>query len=55
MNEETLRHVLDKPALSAKGIGLRNTDRRLKQLFGKGLRIQSAPNEGTTVAFEIPF
>ncbi|MBB3067772.1 sensor histidine kinase YesM [Paenibacillus baekrokdamisoli] len=35
------------------GIGLRNTDRRLKQIYGKGLQIQSQPDQGTTVAFRI--
>ncbi|MCD1258549.1 response regulator [Paenibacillus athensensis] len=39
---------------NGQGIGLRNTDRRLKQLFGSGLRIQSVPDQGTTVSFRIP-
>ncbi|GGF89564.1 hypothetical protein GCM10010912_38370 [Paenibacillus albidus] len=37
-----------------KGIGLLNTDRRLRQLYGNGLVIQSEPGEGTTVSFAIP-
>lgn len=50
---------MDKEVLSAKhlkrrGIGLANTDQRLKQLYGKGLNIQSNPDHGTTVSFEIP-
>lgn len=36
------------------GIGLRNTDRRLKQAFGEGLAIESVPGEGTTVSFRVP-
>ena len=36
------------------GVGIRNTDRRLKQLYGEGLSIQSKPNHGTIIAFRIP-
>ncbi|MFF2014474.1 ATP-binding protein [Paenibacillus sp. NPDC058177] len=36
------------------GIGLQNTNRRLKRLYGKGLIIQSQPGAGTTVSFAIP-
>ncbi|WP_246020228.1 ATP-binding protein [Lysinibacillus telephonicus] len=37
-----------------KSIGLKNIDRRLKQLFGKGLQIVSSYNKGTTITFYIP-
>ncbi|CAH1206710.1 Sensor histidine kinase RcsC [Paenibacillus plantiphilus] len=33
------------------GVGLHNTDRRLKQIYGKGLQIESEPNKGTTITF----
>lgn len=36
------------------GIGLSNTNRRLTQLYGRGLSISSKPNERTTVSFVIP-
>ncbi|MBB6633078.1 response regulator [Cohnella thailandensis] len=36
------------------GIGLANTDRRLKQIYGKGLLIRSRPGEGTSVSFAVP-
>jgi len=36
------------------GIGLRNTDDRLRQLYGQGLDVRSSPVEGTTVSFRIP-
>ncbi|WP_347835125.1 ATP-binding protein [Gracilibacillus sp. JCM 18860] len=36
------------------GIGLRNIDRRLIQLYGKGLTIKSKLEHGTTVSFHIP-
>ncbi|MFJ6210414.1 ATP-binding protein [Lysinibacillus sp. NPDC092081] len=36
------------------GVGLRNTDLRLKRIYGQRLQITSALNEGTTVTFHIP-
>ncbi|QJD88196.1 response regulator [Cohnella herbarum] len=36
------------------GIGIANTNRRLIQLHGSGLRIESQPGEGTTVTFIVP-
>ncbi|MGB9344255.1 sensor histidine kinase, partial [Trichococcus sp.] len=36
------------------GIGIRNTNRRLKQLFGQELTIFSRLDDGTTVCFEVP-
>lgn len=36
------------------GVGLRNVDRRLKQLYGEGLKIQSTPTQKTTVSFRVP-
>ncbi|MCM3761720.1 ATP-binding protein [Alkalihalobacillus oceani] len=36
------------------GVGLYNTNRRLKQLYGRGLSIQTRPGEGTTVSFRLP-
>ena len=36
---------------NASGIGLLNTDRRLKQLYGQGLQIHSTTDQGTTVSF----
>jgi len=54
MNEDKLRSLLDNDWFDWKrGIGLLNTDRRLKQLFGQGLHITSVPNEGTTVGFKV--
>ncbi|MET3505784.1 hybrid sensor histidine kinase/response regulator [Halalkalibacter oceani] len=41
-------------AKPGKGVGLYNTDRRLKQLYGHGLVIQSTANKGTTVSFRVP-
>lgn len=35
------------------GIGLANTDRRLKQIYGEGLHIRSVPGQGTAVSFTV--
>ncbi|OBZ17487.1 ATP-binding protein [Bacillus sp. FJAT-26390] len=43
-----------KPLQRRHAIGLLNTDRRLKQMYGKGLQIVSTPDQGTTVSFIIP-
>ncbi|MBD2866093.1 hybrid sensor histidine kinase/response regulator [Paenibacillus oceani] len=53
MDEETVNRLLSRTT-SRGGIGLINTNRRLKQLYGKGLSVRSQPGEGTSVSFEIP-
>jgi sensor histidine kinase YesM len=51
---DKLQRILDpRSATTEKGIGLLNTDRRLKQIYGKGLHIRSIPNDGTTVTFRV--
>ncbi|MCC3373762.1 ATP-binding protein [Cohnella sp. REN36] len=54
MDAEAVRNILDGRLDAKAGVGLSNTDRRLKQLFGKGLQIQSVPNQGTIVRFVVP-
>ncbi|MEK3725706.1 hybrid sensor histidine kinase/response regulator [Paenibacillus sp. FSL H8-0034] len=51
MDEKTRLQILDSSSNLRAGIGVRNTDRRLKQIYGKGLHIQSEPGQGTTVTF----
>lgn len=51
IDETVVKGLLEKMPNSQSGIGLLNTDLRLKRLFGKGLHITSAPNLGTTVSF----
>ncbi|MFF2908257.1 ATP-binding protein [Paenibacillus sp. NPDC057934] len=47
--------LLLEPSQQGKGgIGLQNTNRRLKRLYGKGLIIQSQPGAGTSVSFAVP-
>lgn len=53
MDEETRRHLLEPHPVRRRGIGLLNTERRLKQLYGRGLHIASQPNLGTTVTFRV--
>jgi two-component system sensor histidine kinase ChiS len=54
MDEQKLQGLLDGRHDKKSGIGLFNTDQRLKQLYGAGLQIQSAVDQGTTVSFKIP-
>ena len=53
MDKELAAQLVDGDGDAQKGIGLSNTGRRLKQLYGKGLRIDSALHQGTTVSFRI--
>ncbi|WP_338148622.1 sensor histidine kinase [Brevibacillus humidisoli] len=54
MEQEKIRYVLDTTRKHQGGIGLCNTNRRLTQMYGKGLSIQSKAGEGTVVSFVIP-
>lgn len=54
MNEEKVNQILITQPDKNRGIGLLNTDQRLKQLYGEGLHIVSTPGKGTTVTFKIP-
>ncbi|MFC9709030.1 ATP-binding protein [Paenibacillus sp. NPDC056933] len=55
MDETKLSSLLDgKKKAGTSGVGLTNTDRRLKKIYGQGLMIQSIPGEGTTVSFIVP-
>lgn len=53
MDEATLHRALDPSPSSHTGIGLRNTDRRLKQIYGSGLHIDSRLGQGTTISFTV--
>ncbi|WP_409362520.1 sensor histidine kinase, partial [Aneurinibacillus migulanus] len=46
--------ILDLRMRDKSGIGLSNTNRRLTQMYGKGLSIHSKLGEGTIVSFIIP-
>lgn len=56
MDESTLDKLLERSVPRSggrSGIGLINTDRRLKQLYGQGLFIESRPGLGTKVTFRV--
>lgn len=53
IDEAKLAHILDRQVDARTGIGLHNIDRRLKQFYGSGLKIDSRLGEGTTVSFSI--
>lgn len=54
MEEAQLQRVLDRNSASRSGVGLINTDQRLKRQFGTGLDIKSSSDTGTTVTFHVP-
>jgi sensor histidine kinase YesM len=54
MEQEKVSQLLNPSIEGNSGIGISNTNRRLTQLYGRGLSIISKPNEGTTVSFVIP-
>src|SRR5699024_7887620 len=54
MDEEEVKEIFTVQPDIKKGIGLINTEQRLKRLYGKGLQVISTPNIGTTVLFTIP-
>lgn len=54
MEQEKVIQLLNPTMKGKGGIGLSNTNRRLIQLYGKGLSITSQPNKRTTVSFAIP-
>lgn len=54
LEQDKISQLLQVHANDKSGIGLLNTDRRLKQLYGKGLTIKSKLGTGTTVSFVIP-
>ncbi|MDP4097636.1 ATP-binding protein [Paenibacillus sp. P96] len=54
MDEEQWHGALQASSEASEGVGLKNTDKRLRQLYGKGLQISSAPGKGTVVSFSVP-
>ncbi|TKI58186.1 response regulator [Brevibacillus antibioticus] len=53
MDEDQLQRLLERKADSSSGVGLINTDQRLKRRFGKGLHIESTLGTGTKVTFHV--
>ncbi|ONK22523.1 histidine kinase [Bacillus sp. VT-16-64] len=53
MEDDKLRQIMDRKKSGQSGVGLINTDMRLKRHFGRGLHIQSTPGLGTKVSFTV--
>lgn len=54
MDQEIAANLVNRPNEKRKGVGLSNTNRRLKKQYGQGLNIVSKPGEGTSVSFILP-
>lgn len=54
MEREVVENLLDQTTKLQSGIGLLNTDLRLKRKYGQGLQIKSMKGVGTTISFRIP-
>ncbi|MCM3173666.1 ATP-binding protein [Paenibacillus sp. MER 99-2] len=55
MEPQTVTQLLNDSMQDKRGIGIINTNRRLMQLYNKGLSIRSKLGEGTSVSFVIPY
>ncbi|WP_200901434.1 hybrid sensor histidine kinase/response regulator [Paenibacillus sp. DMB20] len=53
MDEVQLQRILERKTDSRSGVGLINTDQRLKRHFGTGLHIKSLLGKGTKVTFHV--
>lgn len=54
MDEEKIAEILTTQPDRKKGIGLINTEQRLKRMYGEGLDITSIPGVGTTIRLTVP-
>ena len=53
MDEEIIKNLFKEPKEN-KSIGVYNIDTRLKNLYHKGLNVESTPNLGSSISFTIP-
>lgn len=53
MDEVQLQQLLERNVVGGSGVGLINTDQRLKRHFGTGLHIKSSLGTGTKVTFHV--
>lgn len=54
MNDEMVQAVYEQASDQSKSVGLYNTNRRLEQIYSKGLIIESEHGKGTKITFNIP-
>ncbi|WP_194287238.1 hybrid sensor histidine kinase/response regulator [Gracilibacillus oryzae] len=55
MPNEVIQMIKEQQPDQRYGIGLLNTDKRLRQFFGSGLVITTSRNAGTTISFSVPY
>ncbi|TVY03348.1 response regulator [Cohnella terricola] len=53
MDHTTLERLQSRTSAGYSGVGLLNTDLRLKRRYGQGLHIQSIQGQGTTISFTV--
>lgn len=53
MDDVQQQRILERKAASRSGVGLINTDQRLKRHFGTGLQIESEKGKGTKISFHV--
>ena len=53
MDEEKVQNILKRNVNRSSGVGVINTDQRLKRHFGTGLHIKSKSGQGTTISFMV--
>lgn len=54
MDQDKIHELLDEQPHHLNGIGVANTNKRLRKLYGKGLQIESEPGIGSAVWFQVP-
>lgn len=54
MTASQIEEILLRTNKHQHGIGIANTNHRLKRIFGRGIQIESQLNHGTIVSFYIP-
>lgn len=54
MSQDQIEQILKEHPENISGIGIPNTNRRLKKIYGQGLSIKSKLDHGTTVTFRVP-
>lgn len=54
MSYERVKQLFDEESTGSGGIGLLNTNSRLKKMYGQGLEVYSELKKGTVISFSVP-
>ncbi|GAA0299877.1 ATP-binding protein [Gracilibacillus halotolerans] len=54
IKKDNIQELLSEHQINMNGVGIPNTNRRLIQLYGEGLTIESEPEIGTKISFHVP-